>query len=218
MTIAARLNSRITQLAVGRHLPHRAVRIRLTLLYGALFLLSGAALMAISYALLINAGFVFTLQNGPANGPTPATGLSAGSVYRTVPPGGLPGPGLTTHPSAQTMARSMGVAQCMRRRGVAGFPNPTTSFPSASPYIGVVSDHGGAIFAVPHTINMQSSAFTRAAIKCGFMDDNNVVQTNRRRTQVRQGLLIQSGIALAGMSLLSLGLGWLMAGRVLQPL
>ena len=43
-------------------------------------------------------------------------------------------------------------------------------------------------------------------------------QDNRRRTQVRQELLIQSGIALAGMSLLSLGLGWLMAGRVLQPL
>ena len=35
---------------------------------------------------------------------------------------------------------------------------------------------------------------------------------------MRQQLLIQSGIALAGMSLLSLGLGWLMAGRVLQPL
>ena len=35
---------------------------------------------------------------------------------------------------------------------------------------------------------------------------------------MRQELLIQSGIALAGMSLLSLGLGWLVAGRVLQPL
>jgi signal transduction histidine kinase len=43
-------------------------------------------------------------------------------------------------------------------------------------------------------------------------------QDNRRRTHVRQELLIQSGIALAGMSLLSLGLGWLVARRVLQPL
>jgi signal transduction histidine kinase len=41
---------------------------------------------------------------------------------------------------------------------------------------------------------------------------------DRRRTQTREQLLIQSGIALAGMSLLSLGLGWLVAGRVLQPL
>ncbi len=67
MSVAARLNGRITQLAVGRHLPHRTVRRRLTLLYGGLFLLSGAALMAITYALLVNAGFVFTLQKGPGN-------------------------------------------------------------------------------------------------------------------------------------------------------
>ena len=42
MSIAARLNGPITRLAIGRHLPHRTVRIRLTLLYGGLFLLSPA--------------------------------------------------------------------------------------------------------------------------------------------------------------------------------
>ena len=73
MSIAARLNRRITQLAVGRHLPHRTVRVRLTLLYGGLFLLSGAALMAITYALLVNAGFVFTLQNGTSTAATHGT-------------------------------------------------------------------------------------------------------------------------------------------------
>jgi hypothetical protein len=50
---------------VGQHLPRRTVRVRLTLLYGALFLLSGAALLAITFALVDNAtGFVFTSQNG----------------------------------------------------------------------------------------------------------------------------------------------------------
>ena len=68
MTIGARLNRRITQLAVGRHLPHRTVRVRLTLMYGGLFLVSGAALMAITYALLVNAGFVFTIGNGASAG------------------------------------------------------------------------------------------------------------------------------------------------------
>ena len=63
MNTAAALNRRITRLAVGRHLSHRTVRVRLTLLYGGLFLLSGAALMAIAYALLVNAGFVFTLDS-----------------------------------------------------------------------------------------------------------------------------------------------------------
>jgi len=217
MSIAARLNSRITHLAVGRHLPYRAVRVRLTLLYGALFLLSGAALMAISYALLVNAGFVFTLQNGPGNGAVTASGPPVGSVYHELP-AGLPGPGDHTHPSAQTMAHWVGVAQCMRRHGVPTFPDPTTVFPSIRPFIGEVSDHDGAIMAIPATINMQSPTWQQAAIGCGFIDDTGVVQTNRRRTQVRQELLIQSGIALAGMSLLSLALGWLMAGRVLQPL
>ena len=213
MSTAAGLNRRITQLAVGRHLSHRTVRVRLTLLYGGLFLLSGAALMAIAYVLLVNAGFVFTLGNGGPTvaGPGPPTSVIAGGRPR-----GLPGPGSTTHPSAATMAHWGAVALCMRGHGVSGFPDPTTSFPTFR-FMGVVSDRDGAILAVPSS-TMNSPAFTRTAIACGFMDGNQIAQDNRRRTQVRQGLLIQSGIALAGMSLLSLGLGWLMAGRVLQPL
>jgi signal transduction histidine kinase len=206
MRITAQLNSRITQLAVGRHLSHRAVRVRLTLLYGALFLLSGAALMAITYALLVNAGFVFTLQNGPA----PSAG--GGS------PLGLPAPGAQTHPSAPTMVQWRKVAQCMRGHGIAGFPDPTTTFPRNRPFLGVVNDRDGAIIAIPASIDMQSPAFVQAATTCGFMDDNGAVQDGRQRTQTRQELLVQSGIALVGMSLLSLGLGWLVAGRVLQPL
>ena len=51
MSIAAGLNRRITQLALGRQLPRRTVRMRLTLLYGGLFLLSGAVLLATTYVL-----------------------------------------------------------------------------------------------------------------------------------------------------------------------
>jgi signal transduction histidine kinase len=214
MSTAARLNSKITQLAVGRHLPHRTVRIRLTLLYGGLFLLSGAALMAITYALLVNAGFIFSLQN--AN--QPVTGQPA-SLAPTGPALGFPRPGAKTHPSAPTMAYWRTVAQCMRQHGVSGFPDPTTTVPSNLAGFGVVSDRDGAILAIPSAVE-QSPQFTQAATACGYMADNSAqyAQDNRRRTQVRQELLIQSGIALAGMSLLSLVLGWLMAGRVLQPL
>jgi signal transduction histidine kinase len=216
MSIAARFNSRITQLAVGRHLPHRTVRARLTLLYGGLFLVSGAALMAIAYALLVNAGFVFSLQN--SNQTKPLAGRPT-SAHRG-PPLGFPDPGSTTHPSAQTMAHWRNVAQCMRQHGVSGFPDPTTSVPSNLLRIAEVSDRDGAILVIPATINMQSAAFTQATTTCGFMPDRTkaTAQDNRRRTQVRQELLIQSGIALAVMSLLSLALGWLVAGRVLQPL
>jgi signal transduction histidine kinase len=209
MTVAAALNRRITNAAVGRHLPHRTVRVRLTLLYGGLFLLSGAALMAIAYALLVNAGFVFSLQSGPAveSGPAPQP------AFPSLGP---------THPTAETIMHWRGVAECMRQRGVSGFPNPTTSVPpNLRQTGGEISDRDGALFAIPATIDQQSSTFTRAASACGFFDAYQtqlIADNNRHRTHVRQELLIQSGIALAGMSLLSLGLGWLMAGRVLQPL
>jgi hypothetical protein len=51
MSGAARLNQRLTQLGFGHRLRRRTVRVRLTLLYGGLFLLSGAALVAITYGL-----------------------------------------------------------------------------------------------------------------------------------------------------------------------
>ena len=71
---------------------------------------------------------------------------------------------------------------------------------------------------IPYTVNQESPAFIHAATACGFMDGNQIAQDNRRRAGTRQQLLVQSGIALAAMSLLSLALGWLVAGRVLQPL
>ncbi|MGA9876974.1 MAG: HAMP domain-containing sensor histidine kinase [Solirubrobacteraceae bacterium] len=228
MNIATRLNSRITRFTVGRGVPHRTARVRLTLLYGGLFLLSGAALMAIAYALLVNAGFVFTLQNNVVSkmltqrSPltlAPPAGRTA-NVVRTGPPPGFPGPGSRTHPSAKTMAHWREVAQCMRSHGVSGFPHPATSVPSNLAGIGVVSDRDGVILAFPSTINQQSSAFVKANTACGFMvpDRSTLTVEDHRRTQVAQELVIQSGIALAGMSLISLVLGWLMAGRVLAPL
>jgi signal transduction histidine kinase len=217
MNPSASLNSRLTQLAVGRHLPHRTVRARLTVLYGGLFLLSGAVLMAIAYALLVNSGFVFTLQSGPGN--QAVRGQPAG-VVRTGTGAGFPALGWRTHPSTQTLAHWRSVAQCMRGHDVAGFPNPTASVPANLSGLREISARDGAIFAIPATINTGSAAFTRASNLCGFMPDYTraTAVDNRRRTQVRQQLLLQSGIALAVMSLLSLGLGWLVAGRVLRPL
>ena len=214
MTVATRLNRRITELAATRHLPHRTARLRLTLLYGGLFLLSGAALMAIAYALLVNAGFVFTLSNSPTSA------SSQPGLVSTPWPGGLPLPGAKTHPSAQTMAHWRAVARCVRQHGVAAFPDPTTSVPRVGSFR-VISDHDGAIFALPTTLDTQSDAYTQAAGTCGLIDAYQkklYAESSARRTNVRRELLIQSGIALGVMSLLSLGLGWILAGRVLAPL
>jgi signal transduction histidine kinase len=183
-----------------------SVRARLTLMYGGLFLLSGAALMAIAYALLVNAGFVFTIPGGPSTNLTaPATRAAA-----------LP----TTQTSAATIAHWRQVAQCMRQHGVHDFPNPRTSLPPGTPRFSQIDDREGVMFVIPVTIDQQSRVFTAASSRCQLSPDaqRTALQDAGRRTQVRQQLLLQSGIALAGMSLLSLALGWLMAGRVLRPL
>lgn len=211
------LNRRITKMAVGPHLSYRTVRLRLTLLYGGLFLLSGAALMATAYTLLVNAGFVFTLQDTPGPGPVHARLVPSA---QTAPPSTLR-PGQTTHPSAQTLAHWRTVARCMRAHGVPGFPDPTTSVPSNYATADLIwSDYGGALFAIPTTTE-QSPQYRSAAAACSFVDRYQSqlwAQENRQRAHAREQLLLESALALAAMSLLSLGLGWLMAGRVLQPL
>ena len=155
MSIAARLNRRITHLAVGRHLPHRTVRVRLTLLYGGLFLLSGAVLLAITYTLFVNAtGFVLTDDNGWT-----ATVDNNGHLV------GI------SHPVPASLR------PCM--------PGCAGRLPRA--------------FSDPDLHHL-------------------VAQDNSRHGHVLRYLAIESGITLAAMSVLSLALGWLVAGRVLQPL
>ena len=104
-------------------LPRRTIRLRLTLLYGVLFLVSGAALLALTYLLVAS---------------------------------NLP----------------------MQLR-VSGSAQPLQLAPS--------------LFAVQ-------------------------AQAGQQRSVALEDLLVQSGIALAVMTVLSIGLGWLVAGRVLRPL
>lgn len=84
-------------------------------------------------------------------------------------PAGLE-PGTTTHPTAHWLAQMIKAAQCMRADGVPSFPDPTTTIPhpDMAGGGGVISDIDGAVFSFPHTIDMQSPAFVRAARKCGF--------------------------------------------------
>jgi signal transduction histidine kinase len=119
-------------------MPRRTVRLRLTALYGGLFLVCGAALLAITYLLV--AGF----------------------------PAELPG------------------------RPSGAFGPPSRGGPTAS----------------------------RCPLSQGFSKTQSCLRAIALATQAadRHGLLIRSGIALVIMAVLSIWLGWLMAGRVLRPL
>ena len=139
---------RLTALAVRPHLPRRTVRLRLTLVYGGLFLVSGAALLAVTYVLVVHAtGNVLTF-NGSG-----VAGAIVGSGERPAD-SGLP----TT---------------------IQGAPN--SSVPSLTP-------------------------------------DQALRLARHQHAAMLHQLLLQSGIALAIMAVISIALGWFIAGRVLRPL
>jgi signal transduction histidine kinase len=128
-------------------LPKASVRLQLTLLYGGLFLLAGAALLAVNYA-LVRSRFTlpFHVEVSPPG---------------SQPPGAGPGQGV------RVLITQMGEGDVLASAG--------------SP---------AALEAVRQ--KLQAAALSQ--------------------------LLTQSGIALGLMALASVGLGWLVAGRVLRPL
>lgn len=128
-------------------LPRRTVRLKLTLLYGALFLLSGAALLTVTYLLVLNA-------NGSLSGVQPAPG------------GGRPREGETAGPAA---------------------PVPPPQGHSGESVRDILPGPARELMEL-------------------------------QRDAVLHDLLVQSAIALALMSMISIALGWVVAGRILRPL
>ncbi|MEU0809277.1 HAMP domain-containing sensor histidine kinase [Streptomyces sp. NPDC005970] len=145
---------RLTGRIVRAGLPRRTVRLRLTALYGGLFLVSGAALLAVTY------------------------GLVAGAVDR--PPTVL-------------------------KREV------TVAAPSPSAPAGRASGNEGTRPAEPGD---------RAAMDTAMAALQKDVQrtVDHQNSAMLHTLLVQSGFALGLMSLTSVLLGWVVAGRVLRPL
>jgi signal transduction histidine kinase len=133
-------------------LPRRTVRLRLTMVYGGLFLLSGTALLGITYLLVSQ-----QLPRGPVTG-----GTSVGSP----PPAGVAS-------GAEVFVRA-GKGSCSLLTGPFGTPAQVAA----------------------------------QAQRC---------MSKQRALELNQ-LLTESGLALAIMTVVSVGLGWLVAGRVLRKL
>lgn len=140
MTVHSRLGSRIARSARS-FLPRRTIRLRITLLYGGLFLVSGATLLAVTYILVIS------------------------SV--TTPP--------TDDPSS----------------------SPNGPSPSGNGPLVLQSDQQSH----PH------GPLTQAGPALA-----------KQLSEVMHQFLINSAIALAIMSMLSIVLGWIVAGHMLRPL
>ena len=141
-------------------LPRRTVRLRLTLVYGGLFLLSGAALLAITYLLVSR-----SLPTGPVTGRAAAPPLLTPGQVSGGTPGGVSG----------------GKVFVQARAGSCG------------------------LFTGPLGTPAQVAARAQQWL------------SQQRALELKQ-LLTESGIALAIMTVVSIGLGWLVAGRVMGKL
>jgi hypothetical protein len=110
---------------------------------------------------------LFRLGDG-INPASPAV-ETAQAKCRKLLPAGPPGPGSNTHPSAQTLAKLLRIAMCMRQHGIRQFPDPRTSVPSnLNPAVyDDVTDFDGAILLFPVTVNLQAPAYTQALAACG---------------------------------------------------
>jgi len=150
------------------HLPRRTVRLRLTALYGGLFLISGAVLLAITYGLVVGRPEVTSFRVQSASGGI--VKVVAGQVSGAVPACLVPGAPASQCPPGLVLPSGAVGGQYVKA-GAA--PSPSTI---------------RAIFATLPTPSEQHNLF------------------------------VVSIIALGIMTCISIGLGWVMAGRVLRPL
>ncbi len=169
------LRDRMVRVAKGARLPRRTVRLRLALLYGTLFLVSGAALLAMTYFFVDAAtGNSFIVQG--KNGVT-----IAGYQIGTAPARSAIGkPQRINGSAAAPLSEATGAAGSHARRVGSGYGLTTKQ------------------------MKEQAQQFQELALA-----------THSR--ELHQ-LVIESGVALAIMAVVSAALGWIVAGRVLRPL
>jgi signal transduction histidine kinase len=147
----------------GPHLPRSSIRLRLTAIYGGLFLICGAVLLAITYALVRNATAGYFSATGP-------NGLRARGYLGSSPGAAPRGAGPHSSPGVQTIR--------------------------------------GAGSTIRNLSPAQARAVTRQA---------QALAASQHANELHQ-LLVYSGVALAITAVISVALGWAVAGHVLRPL
>jgi signal transduction histidine kinase len=186
-------------------LPRRTARLRLTALYGGLFLLSGVALVAVTYVLFERA----TEYKTPHLPKIP----HAPVIQKFQ----LPGPFAKSAPSSQSIqilehphqlaqaAYTLGQAQ--QELAQAG-PGPVFTVPTRLARI----QH--QLAAAQHQLTQGQHQLAGAVHQLAQVGP---AQAAQRATDSHQ-LLVNSGIALAIVAVLALLAAWLVAGRMLRPI
>jgi signal transduction histidine kinase len=200
MRIGAQLNRRLTRAAMGHHLPRRTVRVRLTLLYGGLFLISGAALVAITY-------FLFEGATASTRPSLPQVPRAPAIQKLQLPqlPQAFSKLALVQYQLAQDQHQ---LVQSISKKGtLAGRPfDPPLAPRLAQDQRQLAQDQ----HQLARAVNQLARAVHQIA-------RTRSVQTAQRAADSHQ-LLVSSGIALAIVAVIALLAGWLFAGRMLRPI
>ena len=196
--------------------PRRTARLRLTALCGGLFLLSGAALVAVTYVLFQRAT-EYRKPNLPKIPQTPA--IQHLRHFQLLPQLGLPQFAQAPQPLGQAQ---QGLANVVLE--LKGFPTKNQRFPEFP-----------RLAQIQHQLGQDQRQLTQAGSQLArdqhklAQAGNQLAQSVRQLAQVgpveaaqrsvdSHQLLVNSGIALAIVAVLALLAGWLVAGRMLRPI
>jgi len=186
-------------------LPRRTARLRLTALYGGLFLLSGLALLTVTYALFERA----TEYRAPHLPKVPHTGAIQSLQLPLVPGYASPDGGavhvLQRAPQLVQAQQELGQAQLelgkARPRLIAGLPTQLARVQHQ-------------VTQARHQLAQDQHQLADAVHQLAQVGP---VQAAQRAADSHE-LLVNSGIALAIVAVLAVLAGWLVAGRMLRPI
>jgi signal transduction histidine kinase len=187
----------------GLPLPRRTVRLRLTLVYGALFLASGVALLAITYFLVkqdIGDNFAAATKNGTA-------AMFANARHGNVTIGFAQ---ISSHSAEATaIGPRFGDAQYRSEFTGKGAPGAKGGPAKLGP--------GNVVIQVPFPGTFPGGRAPSPRLAKAQLDILWSEAQTEQNAELHQ-LLLDSGVALLIMAVLSILLGWLVAGRALRPL
>jgi signal transduction histidine kinase len=192
-------------------LPRRTARLRLTALYGGLFLLSGIALVAVTYGLFERA----TEYRTPHLPTIPHTGAIQ-RLQLPFPAARPPSPEDLYGPSGESVVvqRPRQLAQAQQELGQA-------QHELAQPPFKLVLTVPSELARIRHQLAQAKQQLAQGqrqlADAVHQLAQAGSAQAAQRSTDSHQ-LLVDSGIALAIVAVLAVLAGWLIAGRMLRPI
>jgi signal transduction histidine kinase len=214
------------------HLPRYTVRLRLTLLYGGVFLLCGAVLLGVTYLLVrqTTRGPEYSVRANPKGVTVQGPGAplvfahlpvatARGSVQLVTRAANSAGPVGTVHASSApgSSRAGPGAARAAAGGSRAG-PGTSRAGAAASGAVPGAAANALVITRTPPLAQQLLSGPPTTLNQAVAQAHQLQVLGAQQHTDELHQLLIDLGIALAITAVISMGLGWIVAGRALRPL